>query len=170
MKAMGVVVLLSVTALSAQEQSPASFEVATVKVAPPRTGTAALIAMDTDAAMVRYSNITLKNLIAMAYSFDSRLIRGGPPWLDDQLYDLVAKLPPDASRDRVPLMLQTLLAETRRIIEGAREYVGVAKQWALRHNEYRLEAEVAYLTDLLNAAPDIVSDERNPRPRKSKAG
>ena len=111
MKAMGVVVLLSVTALSAQEQSPASFEVATVKVAPPRTGTAALIAMDTDPAMVRYSNITLKNLIAMAYSFDSRLIRGGPPWLDDQLYDLVAKLPPDASRDRVPLMLQTLLAE-----------------------------------------------------------
>ncbi len=111
MKAMGAVLLLSVTALSAPGQAPPSFEVASVKVAPPRTGTAALIATDTDPAMVRYSNITLKNLIAMAYSFDSRLILGGPAWLDDQLYDLAAKLPADAPRDRIPAMLQTLLAE-----------------------------------------------------------
>ena len=62
-----------------------------------------------------------------------------------------------------------LLAEIRQIIEGAREYIGVAKEWALRHTEYRLEAEVAYLTELLAAAPAIVSDERNPRPRKLKA-
>jgi hypothetical protein len=46
--------------------------------------------------------------------------------------------------------------------------VGLAKQWALRHIECRLEAEVAYLTGLLAAAADIVSDERNPRPRKVK--
>ena len=49
-----------------------------------------------------------------------------------------------------------------------RDYVGLAKQWALRHTEYRLEAEVAYLADLLTAAADIVADERNPRPRKTK--
>jgi DNA-binding PadR family transcriptional regulator len=65
--------------------------------------------------------------------------------------------------------LRALLAETRRINEGAREFVGSAKQWALRHTEYRLEAEIAYLTDLLTAATDIVSDERDPRPRKVKA-
>ncbi len=61
------------------------------------------------------------------------------------------------------------LAESKRINEGAREYVGLAKQWALRHTEYRLEAEVAYLTALLAAADDIVSDERNPPPRKLKS-
>ena len=61
-----------------------------------------------------------------------------------------------------------MLAENRRTSEEAQDYIGVAKQWALRHFEYRLEAEAAYLTDLLAAAPDIVEDERNPRPRKLK--
>lgn len=64
--------------------------------------------------------------------------------------------------------VRAMLAESRRINEGAREHVGLAKQWALRHTEHRLEAEVAYLTDLLKAAKDIVADERNPRPRKPK--
>lgn len=64
--------------------------------------------------------------------------------------------------------VEALLSESRRINEGAREYVGLAKQWALRHTEYRLEAEVAYLTDLLNAASDIVADEHKPRTRKPK--
>ncbi len=90
-------------------------------------------------------------------------------------FDLaLTRLDPE-SLDTLPLVLaqrldkvQALLAETRQVIEGAQEYIGVAKQWALRHIEYRLEAEVAYLTDLLKAATDIVSDERDPRPRKSK--
>ena len=67
-------------------------------------------------------------------------------------------------RERV----RALLAESRRVSDAARDYVGLAKQWALRHTEYRLEAEVAYLTDLMNAADDIVADERHPSPRKSK--
>ena len=61
----------------AQGPSPA-FEVATVKASPPRSGTAGFVAMDTDPAMVRYSNVTLKLLIARAYRVDSRLIAGGP--------------------------------------------------------------------------------------------
>ena len=65
--------------------------------------------------------------------------------------------------------MRALLAENKRINEEAREYIGVGKQWVLRHFEYRLEAEAAYLTDLLVAGPDIVSDERHPRPRKPKA-
>src|SRR3954447_20662734 len=77
------------------------FEVASVKASPPRTGTAGMVALQTDPAMVRYSNITLKNLIAIAYRFDSRLIQGGPPWLDEQFYDVAAKIPAGASRDSV---------------------------------------------------------------------
>ena len=79
------------------------------------------------------------------------------------------------SLDTLPLVLaerldkvRALLAESQRINAEARDYIGVAKQWALHHFEYRLEAEAAYLADLLTAAPDIVSDERNPRPRKPK--
>ncbi|MGI4788636.1 MAG: PadR family transcriptional regulator [Janthinobacterium lividum] len=64
--------------------------------------------------------------------------------------------------------MRALLTESKQLNEDVRDYVGLTKQWALRHFEYRLEAEVAYLTDLLTAAPDIVSDERNPSPRKPK--
>ncbi len=42
-----------------------------------------------------------------------------------------------------------MLAESRRVSADIRAHVSLAKQWALRHTEYRLEAEVAYLTDLL---------------------
>jgi uncharacterized protein (TIGR03435 family) len=103
--------LLTVTSISAQTQPAPAFEVATIKAAPARTGTAALIALDTDPAMLRYANVSLKILISMAYRFDSRLIQGGPSWLDEQAYDLSAKLPPGVPKDRVPAMLQTLLEE-----------------------------------------------------------
>jgi uncharacterized protein (TIGR03435 family) len=103
-------VLLGIIGFVEQAQV-AEFEVASVKVSPPRAGTAGFIAMDTDPAMVRYSNATLKLLIAIAYRLDSRLIQGGPAWLDEQPYDLAARLPAGTSKDLVPSMLQTLLAE-----------------------------------------------------------
>ncbi len=57
--------------------------------------------------------------------------------------------------------VRALLVHTRRINDGARPHLGLAKQWALRHTEYRLGAEVVFLTDLLNCADDLVSAERN---------
>ncbi|MDR3700947.1 MAG: TIGR03435 family protein [Candidatus Sulfopaludibacter sp.] len=102
---------LVMAAIGAHGQPAPAFEVASVKVSPPRTGTARFTAMDSDPAMVRYSNITLKILIAVAYKFDSRLVMGGPPWLDSEVYDVVAKMPPGTPKDQVPAMLQTLLAE-----------------------------------------------------------
>jgi uncharacterized protein (TIGR03435 family) len=89
-------------------QTPAAFEVASVRLAQPQTGTAGFFAMDNDPAMVRYSNVDLKNLIAIAYGFDSRLIADGPEWLDEQLYEVSAKLPSGTPKDRVPAMLQAL--------------------------------------------------------------
>jgi len=91
--------------------------------------------------------------------FDLALTRLDPESLDTL---------PSVLAERLDKM-RALLAEIRRIGEEAGEYVGTAKLWALRHFEYRLEAEVAYLADLLSAALDIVSDERDPRPRKTKA-
>lgn len=88
--------------------------------------------------------------------FDLALTRTDPEFLDTLPSVLAERL------DKV----RALLAESRRINEGAREYITLAEEWALRHTEYRLEAEVAYLTDLLTAANDILADQRNPRPRK----
>ncbi len=90
--------------------------------------------------------------------FDLALTR-----LDPELLDTL----PSVLSERLEEM-QARLAEIKHIGEEAREYIGVAKQWALRHFEYRLEAEIAYLTALLAAAPDVISDERHPRPRKTK--
>jgi uncharacterized protein (TIGR03435 family) len=98
-------------AIGAQGQPAPSFEVASVKVAPPRTGPAGYTSVDSDGAMARYSNISLHMLIAIAYKVDSRLIQGGPAWLDSTSYDVVAKLPPDTPKERIPEMLATLLTE-----------------------------------------------------------
>ncbi|PQV62682.1 transcriptional regulator, PadR family [Abditibacterium utsteinense] len=94
-------------------------------------------------------------------------------WFKYDPFDLaLTRIDPD-TLDTLPVVLaqrldnaQALLAQSRRVNENAREHVGLAKQWALRHTEYRLGAEVAFLSDLLSAATDIVSDERNPQPRK----
>jgi len=91
--------------------------------------------------------------------FDLALTRLDPERLDTLPSVLSERL--DEMRAR--------LAEIKHIGEGARDYISVAKQWALRHIECRLEAEVAYLAILLSAAPDLASDERDPQPRKSKA-
>jgi DNA-binding PadR family transcriptional regulator len=55
--------------------------------------------------------------------------------------------------------VKAMLAEKKRVNEGVPPQVGLAKKWALRHTEYRLEAEVAYLTDLLKVANDIANDK-----------
>jgi DNA-binding PadR family transcriptional regulator len=96
-------------------------------------------------------------------------------WFKFDPFDLALTRTDPNTLDTLPSVLaerlsraQALLAQTKQTLEGAWDYIGLAKQWALRHNLYRFEAEVAYLSDLLAAAPDIVSDERNPRPRKTK--
>ena len=86
-------------------------------------------------------------------------------WFKYDPFDLALTRADAELRDTLPATLaerlervRAMLAEARRVNEGARPHVGVGKQWALRHTEYRLEAEVAYLTDLLAAAPDIVAE------------
>ena len=96
-------------------------------------------------------------------------------WFKFDPFDLALTRTDPDTRDALPAVLAARLDKVRALLENARrvsaetrDHVGLAKQWALRHTEYRLEAEVAYLTDLLAAAPDIVSDERTPAPRKPR--
>jgi len=90
--------------------------------------------------------------------FDVALARSDPNSADSL---------PDILADRLD-RVQALLEERKRTNEEASEYISLAQEWALKHSEYRLEAEVAYLTDLLAAAPALVDDARNPRPLKPK--
>ena len=56
--------------------------------------------------------------------------------------------------------VKAALAERRRIGAEAKPHAGAAKQWVLKHTEYRLEAEVRFLTDLLKSVNDIVREKR----------
>lgn len=75
-------------------QPPPSFEVATVKAAARNPGA---ILASTDPAMVRYPSITLKNLVAIAYGFSSRLVVG-PARIDRENYDVAANSRPRPRR------------------------------------------------------------------------
>ena len=102
------VVLACFSAAWSQEQAPPEFEtVAFRALGPQRTG--GLLTTSADPSMMRYANVPLKLLIAVAYRLDVRLIRGGPDWFDRQFYDLEAKIPPGVPRSAVPTMLQSLL-------------------------------------------------------------
>ncbi|MBV9904098.1 MAG: hypothetical protein JO346_05895, partial [Alphaproteobacteria bacterium] len=54
--------------------------------------------------------------------------------------------------------LKALLRERKRS-SAAHPNVPLAKQWVFRHTEARLEAEVAYLTDLLKVADKFAGEK-----------
>ena len=63
-----------------------------------------------DASQVKYNNLPLIDLIAIAYNVKLDQI-SGPGWMNGQLYDIVATLPDGASKDEIPAMFQTLLQD-----------------------------------------------------------
>jgi uncharacterized protein (TIGR03435 family) len=135
---------MAVSVICGIAQTPLQFEVASVKIAPPRSGSAGYVAMDSDPAMIRYANITLKLLIAAAYRFDSDRILSGPDWVDSQKYDLAAKLPAGAAKDQVPAMLQSLLLEQFKLVvhretKDQRVYLLVPAKGGHRLKEARAE-------------------------------
>jgi uncharacterized protein (TIGR03435 family) len=94
-------------------QTPAatpSFEVASVKHAPPPTGMGIRMQMGGDPGRVNYANVTLKIVMARAYGVKENQITG-PDWLNSERYDIVATVAPDTPRDQIPAMLRKLLAD-----------------------------------------------------------
>jgi len=90
-----------------------TFEVASVKRAAPQTGTGARITgavPQRDAGRVNYPSVDLKSIAVIAWHIDRDPIVG-PPWMDDERYDIVATLPAGSTQGQVPQMLQHLLAE-----------------------------------------------------------
>ena len=63
-----------------------------------------------DPAMVRCTNTPLKQLIVRAYGVKNYQVEG-PGWIDSEGYDVMAKVPEGVPADKVPAMLQALLAE-----------------------------------------------------------
>jgi len=106
--------LLFVT-MSAFGQTAPTFEVASVKKADPIDVNMVLsgklhIGMTIDSAMVNITSMSLVQLLRYAYKVNSYQI-SGPEWLNSERFNIVAKMPPGASRDQIPAMVQALLAD-----------------------------------------------------------
>lgn len=64
-----------------------------------------------DPGRVTYTLSTVRDLMADAYDVQRNQILGGPSWLDTERFDIVAKVPASATKQRVRGMLQSLLEE-----------------------------------------------------------
>ncbi|HEY3826940.1 MAG TPA: TIGR03435 family protein [Bryobacteraceae bacterium] len=87
----------------------ASFEVATIKPAVPDG--AGSSGEDGREGRLRVYNVTLKRCVRYAYSIAEDQILGGPKWMDDFRYDIVAKADHPAGEAELLTMLQPLLAD-----------------------------------------------------------
>jgi uncharacterized protein (TIGR03435 family) len=121
MKPLASFLLLAYAVSAQQDTTPLAFEVASVKVARPFTpgAGAARGCSKANPAMVRCNGITLKMLLMWAYGMDWQQQRSyqiqGPDWIDSESYDVMAKLPEGVAGDKLPAMLQVLLAERFRL-------------------------------------------------------
>lgn len=59
---------------------------------------------------------TMLNLVQAAYKLDADSVQGGPPWLEFDRYDIIAKVPPGASQDDARIMLRALLADRFKLV------------------------------------------------------
>lgn len=110
MKRSTLLVLLLCLASAAFAAAKQSFEVASIKPAGPMEPGRIRIGMQVDGAMVRYSNVSLMDVIRNAYRVKEFQIEG-PDWLSSERFDITAKIPEGAKQDDVPEMLQSLLEE-----------------------------------------------------------
>jgi uncharacterized protein (TIGR03435 family) len=59
---------------------------------------------------------SMVGLICTAYGIDNDKVLGGPNWLENDFFDVVAKGPPNATPETVKLMLQSLLADRFQLV------------------------------------------------------
>jgi len=92
------------------------FEVATVKPAAPQAIGRMMIGMrggpgTGDPGRITYNNLSLRDLMTVAYSVKRSQITGEPSWFDSERFDITAKVPAGATKDDARVMLQSLLAD-----------------------------------------------------------
>ncbi len=86
------------------------FEVASARPSPPLVPGQVNVGVHVDGAQVRCTSLALKAYIAMAHRVKEYQV-SGPDWLVSERFDIAAKLPAGATREQIPEMVQTLLAD-----------------------------------------------------------
>jgi uncharacterized protein (TIGR03435 family) len=111
----GLIIFTSCATFGQSAAESPTFEVASIKPAPPPTGMGIRVMMrggpgTPDPGQLTYSNVSLKNVLMNAYAVKGYQING-PKWLDSERFDIVAKIPKGATKEQFQIMLQNLLAE-----------------------------------------------------------
>ena len=86
------------------------FEVASIKPSAPNAQGPASAGLHIDGAMVRYSSLSLKLYLGMAYGLKNYEI-SAPDWMTSERWDITAKLPDGSDQKQIPEMLQALLRD-----------------------------------------------------------
>src|SRR5713101_1006738 len=86
------------------------FEVASIKPSAQTAQTPTAAGLHIDGSMVRYSALSLKLYLGMAYGLKNYQI-SVPDWMASERWDITAKLPEGSSPKQVPEMLQALLRD-----------------------------------------------------------
>jgi uncharacterized protein (TIGR03435 family) len=107
--------MAGVTLFGQDQAAVPAFEVASIKPAAPfdpalMMAGKAHIGLKIDEARVDIGNLSLSNLLCLAYRVKPYQI-SAPDWINTQRFDVLAKLPEGASKDQMPEMLQALLGE-----------------------------------------------------------
>jgi len=105
MKVCTVLLLLPALLVFGQE-----FEVASIKPSAPGGQGQAIAGLHIDGAMVRYSALSLKLYLGMAYDLKNYQI-SAPDWIASDRWDITAKLPAGSDPKQIPEMLQALLRD-----------------------------------------------------------
>lgn len=127
-----------------------SFEVAAIKPTPPDWRGGRFIRMQTARQLVA-RNHAVRTLIAAAYNLSPKAISGGPSWVDDEHFDILAEAPGEArpNLDQQMAMLRTLLNE----------------RFQLKFHRERKEMAVYALSVAKTGAKFKVSPEVEPPPQ-----
>jgi uncharacterized protein (TIGR03435 family) len=112
------IVLLSTSAFS---QGPATaaltFEVAAIRPAAPinfmeiaQTGKIPKVGMTVEGTRVDIGNMSIADLLRTAYDVKPFQV-AGPDWINNERFDITARMPEGSTKEQAPKMLQALLAE-----------------------------------------------------------
>jgi len=106
------ILLLHVLALGALASlaGAQTFEVASVKTAAPGTRYAMRGGPGgSDPGQITYTRVTLRSMLTKAYGIEGYQL-AGPSWIEQERYDVAAKVPPGATKEEFRQMLRNLLA------------------------------------------------------------
>jgi len=102
--------VLSVLAFGQSDDVKPAFEIADVHVSPPtRNPFMRNPAIRQGRYEIRFA--TMVDLIRTAYTVDAERVLGGPNWLENDTFDVIAKVPPKTTPETAKPMLQALLAD-----------------------------------------------------------